>query len=62
MEFFFLMAASVAHESSQDRGPIGAAAVAYATTMGTPGLSHICKLHHKVWQHWILNPLSLARD
>ena len=27
-----------------------------------PGLSHICNLHHSSRQHWILNPLSEARD
>ena len=25
-------------------------------------LSHVCDLHHSSWQHWILNPLSEARD
>ena len=24
--------------------------------------SRICHLHHSLWQHWILNPLSKARD
>ena len=24
--------------------------------------SHVCNLHHSSWQHWILNPLSKARD
>ena len=33
---------------------------ARATTTGHP--SHICNLHHSSWQHWILNPLSEARD
>ena len=23
---------------------------------------HVCDLHHSSWQHWILNPLSRARD
>ena len=27
-----------------------------------PDLSHICDLHLSSWQHWILNPLSKARD
>ena len=25
-------------------------------------LSYICNLQHSSWQHWILNPLSKARD
>ena len=25
-----------------------------------PMLSHICHLHHSLWQYWILNPLSEA--
>ena len=31
-----------------------------ATAMGDPGC--LCDLHHSSWQHWILNPLSEARD
>ena len=34
---------------------------AYATTIATPDLSHICNLHHSLWQHQILSPLSEAR-
>ena len=34
--------------------------LAYATTM--PDLCHICDLHHSSQQHWILNPLSEARN
>jgi len=33
-----------------------------AYTTATPDLSHVCNLHHSSWQHWILNPLSEARD
>ena len=25
-------------------------------------LSHICDLHHSLWQRWILNPLGKAKD
>ena len=39
-----------------------AAAEAHATAVAAPDLSHICILHHSFWQHWILNPLSKARD
>ena len=35
---------------------------AYTTASAMPDLSHICELHHSSWQHWILNPLSEARD
>ena len=35
---------------------------AYATATAKPHLSHICDLHHSLWQHQILNPLSEARD
>ena len=35
---------------------------AYARATATSGLSHVCDLHHSSWQHWILNPLSEARD
>ena len=27
-----------------------------------PDLSSVCDLHHSSWQHWLLNPLSEARD
>ena len=35
---------------------------AYVTATVTPDLSGICDLYHSSWQHWILNPLSEARD
>ena len=34
----------------------------YAAATATQNPSHICDLHHSSWQHWILNPLSEARD
>ena len=36
--------------------------LAYTTATATPDPSHICNLHHSLWQQWILNPLSEARD
>ena len=37
--------------------------LAFATATTTPDPSHlVCDLHHSLWQHWILNPLSEARD
>jgi len=52
----------VAYISSQARGPIAAAAVAYTTATAILDPSCICDLHHSSRQRWILNPLSEARD
>ena len=35
---------------------------AYATATATRDPSCVCHLHLSPWQHWILNPLSEARD
>ena len=35
---------------------------AYTSAAATPDMSRICKLHQSLWQPWILNPLSKARD
>ena len=35
---------------------------AYTTATATPDLSRVCDLHHSSQQHWLLNPLSEARD
>jgi len=35
---------------------------AYTTATATSHPSRVCDLHHSSWQHWILNPLSKARD
>ena len=35
---------------------------AHATATATWDLSLVCSLQHSLWQHWILNPLSKARD
>ena len=34
----------------------------YTTAIATWDPSRICDLHHSLWQHQILNPLSEARD
>ena len=34
----------------------------YATATGIQDPSHLCDLQHSSQQHWILNPLSRARD
>ena len=36
--------------------------LAYTTATETPDPSHICDLCHSLWQVWVLNPLSEARD
>ena len=36
--------------------------LAYTTATEMPDLSHVCHLHHRSWQCWILNPLSEARN
>ena len=35
---------------------------AYISATVTWDTSHICDIHCSSWQHWILNPLSEARD
>ena len=35
---------------------------AYTTATATPDPSRVCDLHHSSWQHWVLDPLSKARD
>ena len=35
---------------------------AYTIAIAMQDPSHICNLHHSSWQHWILTPLSVARD
>ena len=62
-DFSFLSSATpAACGSSQARGWIGAVAEAYTTATATPDPSHISDLYYSLWQCWILNPLSKARD
>ena len=62
--FFFLLfrAPPTAYGGSQARGRIWATAAACITATTTQDQSHVCDLHHSSWQHWILSPLSKARD
>ena len=61
--FCFFRAAPALYGGSQVRGRIGAAAASpYATARAALDPSRVCDLHHRSWQHWILNPLSDARD
>ena len=41
---------------------LGLQLLAYTTATAMPDPSCICDLYHSSWQHWILNPLSGARD
>ena len=36
--------------------------LAYTKATATQDLSGICDLHGSLWQYWILNPVSEARD
>ena len=44
------------------RVELGLQQLAYATATAIPDLGYICDLHYSLQQHWILNPLSKARD
>ena len=54
------MAAPEAYGDSQARGLIGAVAAGlrHSHARSEPHFD----LHHSSWQHWILNPVSEARD
>ena len=52
----------VAYGNSQAKGPIGAVAASLARATAAQDSSHTCNLHHSSQQHWILNPLSEAKD
>ena len=59
--FHLFKAAPAAYGISQARGPIRAAA-ARAAARATREPSHVCDLCYSSQQHWILNPLTKARD
>jgi len=52
----------MAYGSSQARGRIGAVAAGLHHSHNNAGSSRICDLYQRSGQHWILNPLSDARD
>jgi len=52
----------VAYRGSQASGQMELQLQAYTTATATGDTSHICDLRHSSRQHWILNPLSKARD
>ena len=49
-------------EASRIGGESELQLLAYNTATATLGQSCTCNLHHSSWQHWILNPLTEARD
>ena len=55
-------AALAAYGHSQARDRIGVAVPVKSTAIATQDLSQVCNLPHSSWQHWILDPLSEARD
>ena len=60
---YFFMVAPAAYGISQARNPeseLQLPATVTATAIRDPSL--VCDLHHSSRQHWILNPLSGARD
>lgn len=59
--FFSFLFTTMARRSSRALGRMGATEV-YTTVMATPDLSGTCDLRHSLLQHWILHPLSEARD
>ena len=61
--FFFFLRPLLRHMEVHRLGVMSELQLlAYATTTATPDLTHVCNLHHSLWQCGILNPLSEARD
>ena len=59
--FFFSLGLPVQHMEVQRLGAkSGLQLPAYTTATALPNLSSSCDLHHILWQHRILNPLSEA--
>ena len=56
------LAQVIPHAVSLAKGQIGATATGYTTATAMQDPVHVCNLHHSSRQHWILNPLSKARD
>ena len=61
--FFFFLQLFLRHmEVPRLGGESELQLLAYTTARAMPGLNCICNLCHNLWQCWILNPLSEARD
>ena len=58
----FFRSTPMACGSSQVSGRIELQLPTYTTATATRDSSHICDLHHSLWQLWILNPLCQAGD
>ena len=61
-EIIFFGATHAAYQSSQARGQVRAAAAARDTDTETQDLSCVSSPYYSSQQHWILNPLSKAKD
>ena len=59
---FFSFRADPLHMEVPGSGQIIVTAASLDTTTATRDPSHVCNLHPSSQQHWILNPLSEARD
>ena len=59
---FLFRAAPTAYGGFQARGRIRAIAAGLHQATAAPDPSHVCNLHHSLWQLGILNPLSEAGD
>ena len=60
--FVFLGPHPGAYGGSQARGQIGAVAASLHHSQSYARSSHVFDLNYSSWQHWILNPLSEAKD
>ena len=60
--FFFVFVRAVHMEFPRPWVQLELKLLAYTTATATPDLSRFCNLHYSSWPHWILNPLSEARD
>ena len=60
--YLIFRAALVAHGRSQARGGVTAIAADLPHSHNNVDPSHVCDLHYSSRQHWILNPLTEARD
>ena len=62
LSFLIFRTALLAYVNSQSRGRIGTTVASYATATAMWDPSYVCDVHNSSQQHWILNPLSEARD
>ena len=64
--FFFLFCLLGPHPLHMEVPRLGVESelqlLTYTTATVMQDLSRICDLQHRSWKHWILNPLSEARD